>query len=158
MLNRLRSILGLLFVLSAPEIASNADAGPNEGFTFSLEPTEIVEPLVGDTFEVTLSIQGAVEAKGTLIQAQYDASVLEPKSVTGGTLIPGNQDRAYNVSSMIPGWTGVVPASETVTVFTQLPNNSNLRNRFVWGVVYTYDNAGGITVRKVSAPEFMIIS
>lgn len=137
-----------------PGETNDADTTVFGGGSGPIDITVILPPVVGQTFSMTWDMPGEVGAN----YFGFVTLGTTPGHTVGGTLIPGNQDRAYNVSSMIPGWTGVVPASETVTVFTQLPNNSNLRNRFIWGVVYTYDNAGGITVRKVSAPEFMIIS
>ena len=76
----------LLFVL----LAAPAFAGTNEGFTASiLDAAEVKDPAVGDLIEIAVEIQGAVQAKGGLITAKYDAAVIEFSSFTAGPLSPG---------------------------------------------------------------------
>jgi hypothetical protein len=76
-------LLTVLFGLQA------AYAGPNEGFTFTIDPTAVLEPSLGQTFDITISVGGATEAKGTRIQLAYDAAILQAKNFTSGSLIPG---------------------------------------------------------------------
>lgn len=137
-----------------PGETNDADTTIFGGGSGPIDITVILPPVVGQTLSMTWDMPGEVGAS----YFGFITMGTTPGFDINGTHIPGNQDRAYNITSAIPGWTGIVPVSESITVFAQVPNNSSLRNRFIWCVVYTYDNAGGITVRKVSLPEFMIVS
>lgn len=137
-----------------PGATNDADSTVFGGGGGPIDITVTLPPVIGQAFSMDWDMPGEVGAN----YFGFMTLGTSPGHTVGGTLIPGNQDRAYTISSAIPGWTGIVPAGESVTVFASLPNNPNLINRFIWCVVYTYDNAGGITVRKVSLPEFMIIS
>lgn len=111
-------------------------------------------PVVGQAFTLDLLAPGESGA-------QYQAMIslgTSPGYLVGGTLIPANQDRAWVVTTALPGWSGAVPALEIMSVSASVPNNPSLRNRFIYAVFYTFDVVGGTTVRLVSAPEFMVIS
>ncbi len=74
-----------------------------------------------------------------------------------GTHIPGNQDRAYNMTVNMPGFFGTVPASEVMSVSGLVPNRAAFHNLVIYAVFYTFDTPGFIQVRQVSAPTAMII-
>ncbi|MDP6963142.1 MAG: MBL fold metallo-hydrolase [Planctomycetota bacterium] len=81
-----------------------------------------------------------------------------PGHTINGTHIPANQDIAYNLSFLRPGFFGAVPPSETQNVSVMVPNRSSLRNRVIYVTFYTFDVVGLVQVRKVSVPLPMIIS
>lgn len=119
-----------------------------------LEITVLTPPLVGQTMSMEWSMPGEV---GAFYQGFFTLGTT-PGYDLGGMHIPANQDRAWLITASFLGWSGVVPAGEAFTVFATIPNNPNLHNRQIWCVIYTFDNTGSIVVRKVSLPEFMVIT
>ena len=69
---------------------SFAWAGTNAGFTASIiSPLVAQDPQVGQVIEITVEVQHAVQAKGGLISAKFDAAVIEFTGFTAGPLCPG---------------------------------------------------------------------
>jgi len=119
-----------------------------------LDITVILPPVRGQLFQMDWDAPGEA---GAFYQG-FITFGTTPGFDINGTNIPGNQDAAYNITSAFLGWSGTVPVGESITVFANIPNSGSLRNRIIYCVFYTFDNAGSIVVRKVSLPEFMIIS
>ncbi|MHC4379868.1 MAG: lamin tail domain-containing protein, partial [Planctomycetota bacterium] len=119
-----------------------------------LEITVLTPPLVGQTMSMQWDFPGEV---GAMYQGFFTLGTT-PGYDLGGMHIPANQDRAWLITASFLGWSGVVPAGESFTVFATIPNNPNLHNRQIWCVTYTFDNSGSVVVRKVSLPEFMVIT
>ena len=62
-------------------------AGTNAGFSATVDPTEIRGPAVGERIELAVEIQGAVEAKHSLVVARYDSALFSFVEFTPGDLI-----------------------------------------------------------------------
>lgn len=78
-----------------------------------------------------------------------------PGITVGGTHISANLDLGYRVSHKLPGWSGWVPASESVSVQTKVPNNANLSGVTIYGIVVTLDLPD--QVRTQAIPVAMIV-
>ena len=64
-------------------------AGTNADFTTSIAtPTVAWNPAVGQTIEIEIEIQGAVEATGGVVTARYDTAVVAYREFIVGALIP----------------------------------------------------------------------
>jgi len=114
----------------------------------------VAPPVLGQTMMLDLLAPGE---SGAQFQGMITLGTT-PGYNLNGTNIPANQDRAWQITTTLPGWSGTVPALEVMSVSASLPNNPNLRNRIIYAVFYTYDNLGGQQVRLVSAPRLMVIS
>jgi beta-lactamase superfamily II metal-dependent hydrolase len=80
---------------------------------------------------------------------------LTPGFDVAGTHIYANMDKFYTLTSPLPGWAGIVPASEVVRASTPVPNNSVLAGVLVYAVLVTYDPPNQI--RAQADPIAMII-
>jgi beta-lactamase superfamily II metal-dependent hydrolase len=78
-----------------------------------------------------------------------------PGITVGGTHIPANLDLAYRASHKIPGWSGWVPAAESIAVNTNVPLNPVLSGVTIYGLVVTLDLPD--QVRTQATPVAMIV-
>lgn len=114
----------------------------------------LTPPVVGQTLSLDFLAPGE---SGALYQGMITLGTV-PGYSYGGALIPARQDRAWTVTTGLPGWSGTVPVNEVINVNVTIPNNPSLRNMIIYAVFYTYDNIGTPQVRLVSPPELMVIS
>lgn len=76
-----------------------------------------------------------------------------------GTNIPANQDQAYYFTYLRPGFNGVVPLAENMTVNIRVPNRASLYRRWIYACFYTFEIINNnINVRKVSPSLPMLIN
>jgi beta-lactamase superfamily II metal-dependent hydrolase len=78
-----------------------------------------------------------------------------PGVTVGGTHIPANLDLAYRTTNKLAGWSGWVPAAETVSVQTKMPKSTSLRGVTIYGIVVTLDLPDQIRTQAV--PVAMIV-
>ena len=68
-------------------LAHPALAGTNAGFSATVDPATVRGPSVGEQIDIAIEIQGAVEAKHSLVVARYDSTLFTFVEFTPGELI-----------------------------------------------------------------------
>ena len=79
-----QKLLPLLLVLL---LLGTAQAGTNEGATFSIDSTTPSEVLESGQIDIRIGAQNVISARNTLITVQYDPTVVEFKRFVRGSLI-----------------------------------------------------------------------
>lgn len=118
-----------------------------------LEINILTSPVVGQVLQMEWLAPGEA---GYFYQGFISLGT-SPGFDINGVHIPGNQDRAYNLTVNMPGFFGTVPAGEVMNVSGTIPNRASLHNAFIYAVFYTFETPGTIVVRDVSAPALMQI-
>ncbi|MBT3340060.1 MAG: MBL fold metallo-hydrolase [Planctomycetes bacterium] len=127
--------------------------GPTDSYIEIISP-----PMLGQRLEMNWHIARGEYAAGAMYQG-FLTQGTTPGITLNGTHIPANLDTAYGLTSVIPGWSGYVPASELVAANTMIPNNNAYRGLTVYGIFVTYKVIAfsGIDIRSVASPVAMII-
>lgn len=135
--------------LGSPGRANDADVTPwGNGETRVIVTTP---PTVGGPLAMDWMMPGEV---GRYFQG-WVCFGTSPGITVGGTHIPANLDLGYRVSNKIPGWSGWVPATESVSVHAMVPNNAKLSGVTIYGIVVTLDLPD--QVRTQATPLAMIV-
>ena len=105
--------------------ASQAEAGTNEGFEARLPGAgRIVDPDVGQTFDIVVRVLNTTQAKGALVTAKYDADFVSFVSftpapnglITGLLSLPGTpQEGADGLTTIQGGGTQLAARPDLAT-------------------------------------------
>ncbi|MCX8228397.1 MAG: MBL fold metallo-hydrolase [Planctomycetota bacterium] len=111
-------------------------------------------PTLGGQLEMNWYASGEA---GYLFQGWLTLSTF-PGINVGGTYLPANLDQAYSMTQGIPGWSGIVPSSETMPVSVAIPNNAAYRGLGIYAFFATYTNyLGQIGIRDYAVPLLMFL-
>ena len=136
-----------------PGFTNTSDTTTFGGGGSNLDINILTSPVVGQVLDMEWLAPGEA---GFFYQGFISLGTT-PGFYINGVRIPGNQDRAYNLTVNMPGFFGTVPSSEAIYVSGTIPNRASLHNAFIYAVFYTFDTPGTIMVREVSAPALMQI-
>lgn len=134
-----------------PGARNDADTTPWSGGGGALSIAVVTQPTVGGVLAMDWLAPGE-------FGYSYGGGVsfgTVPGHDFGGLHVPANLDAVWSRTSALPGWSGVVPAGETMRVAVGVPNRSSFRGRVAYATFYTW--SPGPVGRKVAPATVMIV-